>query len=255
MRIFADYHTHTRYSHGIGSIEDNVKVAVQRGLSQIGIADHGPASHSVRRLGVRTAETLLDIRAEIHRLQHHYPQIQILTCVEANVIGLDGTIDVPLHILEKLDKVLLGLHLMIKPRSLADGKRLIYDNIVRYKLSQNARDEIRYSNTQALINAINRYPIDIITHPGYRMDIDTVELARACKKANVALEINTSHGFLSEEFVKTAAGEGAKFVISSDAHRPEAVGRVQSGVRMVTRLGLTASQVINLDPTSTPFQP
>lgn len=246
MKVFADYHTHTRYSHGKGSIEDNVKAALLCGLTEVGIADHGPASHSLRRLGVNKPETLLDIKAEIARLQREYPQIRILTGVEANIIGLDGTIDVPSKILQKLDKVLVGLHLMVIPQSWRDGKRIIFDNMVLYRLSRSRRDEIRYQNTQALLNAIKRYPIDIITHPGYGLDIDTIELARACAQAGTALEINVSHGYLTEEFVKAAAAEGVKFVISSDAHRPEDVGRVQDGINIVQRLGLPMEQILNL---------
>lgn len=246
MKVFADYHTHTRYSHGKGSIEDNVKAALLCGLTEIGIADHGPASHSVRRLGVNKPETLLDIKAEIARLQRKYPNIHILTGVEANVISLDGTIDVPYKILQKLDKILVGLHLMIIPKSWHDGKCIIFDNMILYKLSKSQRDEIRYHNTQALINAVKRYPIDIITHPGYRLDIDTIELARACAKADTALEINVSHGYLTEEFVKAAASEGVKFVISSDAHRPEDVGRLQMGIDLVKRVGVPTAQVLNL---------
>jgi putative hydrolase len=226
MKVFADYHTHTRYSHGKGSIEDNVKAALLCGLTEIGIADHGPASHSVRRLGVNKPETLLDIKAEIANLQRKYPNIRILTGVEANVISLDGTIDVPYKILQKLDKVLVGLHLMIIPKSWKDGKSIIFDNMILYKLSKGQRDEIRYHNTQALLNAI--------------------KLARACAKAGTALEINISHGYLTEEFVKAAAGEGVKFVISSDAHRPEEVGRLQLGIDLIQRVGIPVEQVLNL---------
>lgn len=246
MKVFADYHTHTRYSHGKGSIEDNVRAAIDRGLTEVGIADHGPASYSVRRLGVKKPETLLDIKAEITRLQRQYPAIKIHCGVEANVIGLDGTIDVPYKILQKLDKILVGLHLMVIPKSWQDGKHIILDNMVTYKLSKSQREEIRYYNTKAIVNAVKRYPVDIVTHPGYRLDIDTIELARACKRAGTALEINVSHGFLTEEFVRAAAGEGAKFVISSDAHKPEDVGRFADGIKMCERLGLTNEQVINL---------
>ena len=41
MKIIADYHTHTVYSHGKGSIEDNVKVAIEKNIEKIGISDHG----------------------------------------------------------------------------------------------------------------------------------------------------------------------------------------------------------------------
>ena len=34
MEILADYHTHTVYSHGKGSIEDNVKVAISKGIKK-----------------------------------------------------------------------------------------------------------------------------------------------------------------------------------------------------------------------------
>ena len=30
-----DYHTHTTFSHGKGSIEDNVKVAISKGLKAL----------------------------------------------------------------------------------------------------------------------------------------------------------------------------------------------------------------------------
>ena len=246
VKVFADYHTHTRYSHGKGSIEDNVQAALKRGLTQIAITDHGPANYNLKRFGVKSPEVLLDIKAEVHRLQKKYPEIEILTGVEANVISLDGTIDLPEQILKKLDKVLVGLHLMIIPQSFIDGKRLIYDNLVSYKLFKSKRKKIRYQNTLALINAINRYQVDIITHPGYRLDIDTVELARACQKVGTALEINVNHGYLSEKFVEIAAKEGVQFVISSDAHRPEDVGRLSLGVDLVQKIGLPIEQVQNL---------
>ena len=41
-RLKFDWHTHTVYSHGKGTIEDNVKVAIEKNLTSIAITDHGP---------------------------------------------------------------------------------------------------------------------------------------------------------------------------------------------------------------------
>ena len=51
MKILADYHTHTIYSHGKGTIEDNVKVAISKGIETLGISDHsyGHLTYGVKR--------------------------------------------------------------------------------------------------------------------------------------------------------------------------------------------------------------
>ena len=41
MILTGDYHTHTPYSHGKNTVEENVARAKELGLKQIGISDHG----------------------------------------------------------------------------------------------------------------------------------------------------------------------------------------------------------------------
>ena len=43
MRLTADYHTHTSFSHASGSVQDNVIAAIEAGLEIVGIADHSIA--------------------------------------------------------------------------------------------------------------------------------------------------------------------------------------------------------------------
>ena len=62
--LFADYHTHTCFSHGTGTPEENVQAALQRGLCAIAISEHGPAHMFY---GVRK-EKLLALRREVDRL-------------------------------------------------------------------------------------------------------------------------------------------------------------------------------------------
>ena len=51
MAIWGDYHTHTIYSHGTSTIEQNVAKAVEKGLKEIAITDHGfrHMTYQVRR--------------------------------------------------------------------------------------------------------------------------------------------------------------------------------------------------------------
>ena len=41
MKINYDLHTHTIYSHGKGTIEENAQAAKEKGLEGIAITDHG----------------------------------------------------------------------------------------------------------------------------------------------------------------------------------------------------------------------
>jgi putative hydrolase len=240
MHVFADYHTHTTYSHGKGSIEQNVKAALDRGLSRVGISDHGPAN-----IGIGTRlDDFPRIRKEIDEMNAKYDKIKVVQGIEANVISIDGELDVPMHVLKKLDMVMAGLHLLVKPASLSDGYQLFFKNQLG-KLYRPLSEKARTTNTKALIEALYRYPIEVITHPGLRLDIDTCELSRAAAKKGVALEINASHGYLSDDYIKIALRQGASFMIGSDAHRPEDVGRLENGVSAAKRCGVPPERILN----------
>ncbi|TLM99921.1 PHP domain-containing protein, partial [bacterium] len=92
MEFFADYHTHTTYSDGRGSVRENVEAALARGLEAIGITDHGPKNIGA---GVAKAETYLAIKNEVRALAGEYEKINILVGAEADITGVDGSIDIP----------------------------------------------------------------------------------------------------------------------------------------------------------------
>jgi len=256
MRPIADYHTHTRYSHGTGTVRQNVRAAIEKGLSEVAITDHGPAMlfigvdeprwslliDEARRVG-------REIRGGVGRdddpAGSRRDGIRVLVGIEANVVGLDGTLDIPKRIARELDIVLAGIHLQIRPKTLDDGLRLVWRNMTTARWSGSAARRARIDNTKALVEAVYRNRIDIITHPGLKVNIDTRELARACAKRGTALEINASHRRSDPEYVRVAAREGAMFAICSDAHSPDDVGRFDWAVHVAEKAGLQASQVIN----------
>lgn len=248
MELFADLHTHTLYSHGKGRVEDNVKAAIAKGLKVVAITDHGPAN--LFGVGIKDAETLLDIKAEVEECRQKHKGIQILVGVEANIIGLDGRLDVPDALLEEMDIVLAGLHLMVKTEEIRDALGLFLPNTVDKWTGVSmkvpwVRDYLMEINTRAVVNAVKSKRIHIVTHPGWGVLIDTATLARACAQRGTVLEINVSHLPPGGEYVRIARGEGAKFVINSDAHRPEDVGCLEPGIKIAEETGLSPDEVIN----------
>jgi len=239
-KLFADYHTHTRYSHGKGSILDNVEAARAKGLSVIAITDHG-----FNHIGFGMAISDIDrMRDEITHLNQKYTDIKILMGIEANLISLDGEIDIPEKYLNAFDIILMGFHKAVKPAGIRDAWVLFGKNGLD-RLGLVNHEKLRQANTSALIKAISRYPIKFITHPGAKIDIDSQKLAQAAAKNNVALEINASHGFMTVEYVKIALEEGVNFVISSDAHTPERVGDFEKGIQIAKSAGVPPHRIIN----------
>jgi putative hydrolase len=240
LNILADYHTHTLYSHGKGTIEENVLEARKKGLKELAITDHGPG-HFLYGVSV---QNLSKMRKEVDRLNGKYPDIRVLLGLEANVISIEGELDVDQRILSMLDILLAGYHFGAVPATLRDGYHIHFKNIAG-RWTGCAR--VRENNTRALIAAINRYPVKIITHPGAKADIDTGMLARAAAEKGVALEINSSHRFMTEDYVRIAKQEGAKFVLGSDAHTPQRVGDVKAAFEVAVRAGLTPGDIINVE--------
>lgn len=258
--ITADYHTHTRYSDGKGSIEDNVLAAISKGLKKIAISDHG-----FNHIGIGMKMKDIDkIRSEIDRLNKHYSSIEILLGVEANPIGLNGEIDVPDHLISRFDLISVGYHRAVKPYALKDAWQLFFKNRLN-AISRNDRHDLSKMNTLALINAMERYPVSIITHPGAKAQIDIRMLAEHAAKKNVALEINPHHNvYLTRkdkvlhrviavqqispknvEYVKIAMEEGASFVVNSDAHTPSEVGNFDVALKIAELAGVPSNRIIN----------
>lgn len=242
VKIFADYHTHTIYSHGKGTIRDNVEAAVKKGLREILISDHG-SSHVT--FGVKRSNFPV-MRREIDELQKEFHDIKIMLGVEANLISMDGDIDVNEEEKKYFDMLLMGFHNGAMPVSIGDGFRLYIKNYTSFVLPS-LREGCRKANTDAYIKALERHKIDILTHPGAKIDIDIKRLARAAGKAGTALEINSSHHNLTYEYLVEASKEDVRFVIDSDAHIPGNVGNFSWAVATAERAGIPVSRIINAE--------
>ncbi len=116
ITLYADYHTHTIYSHGTGTIMDNVMAARRKGLTEIAITDHG-----IRHLtfGVRK-KNIIKMRQEIDKINQNCEGIKVLLGMECNIVSSEGDIDMNDDIRKYLDILLVGYHMMVLPQSLRD---------------------------------------------------------------------------------------------------------------------------------------
>lgn len=242
MRIIADYHTHTTFSHGSGSIEDNVKVAIKKGLKILAISDHGPghAFYGIKKSRYK------DMRMEIDRLNEKYPEIEILLSLEANFMSVDGTLDVDDEMLSMADMIMCGYHFGSSPRKLfLDLKMHTYAVLSKY--FKGIYKKSKKLNTEMMINAMNRYDITAITHPGAKGPIDVVQVASVAARKNVALEVNVKHGHLTVDEIKEAMKTDVKFIIGSDAHAPENVGEFTESLKRCEIAGVPVERIMNAE--------
>jgi putative hydrolase len=223
MKMEADLHTHTVASgHAFSTLKEMVEQAALVGLKMMAITDHG-----------------LNMPGGPH--QYYFSQViglpgeicgvEVLKGVEANIIDMDGNIDMPLGILKKLDLVLAGFH-----------------------PDTGYRAGSVEQNTQALIAAIKNPFVHMISHPGdpeFPVDLEKVVLA--AKMAGKALEINNSSFVTSRpgspprctQMARLAARAGTLVAVNSDAHSCFAVGRFDHALEVVDKAGIKPDRVLN----------
>ena len=243
MLLYGDYHTHSTYSrfnHGKGTVLENASVAADKGLKQIAITDHG-FNHQffgIKRKNVpQLQEDILNAK--------EITGVDILLGVESNLISLDGEIDVKEEDYEFLDILLMGYHKMVKTTTLKDGMLLNVANMFD-KVFKPSKERIN-RNTTAFLKALDKYPIDVITHLNYGFETDTLAVAKMAKQKGVYIELNGKRISFTEEEMLIMASEGVKFIVNSDAHRPEKVGEVNNGMNLIYKLGIPLSLVVNID--------
>ena len=239
--IIADYHTHTVFSHGKGTIEENVERARAVGLKEIAITDHG-LHHIAFGLRKKKVEKM---RVIVDGLNKKYDDIKILLGVEANFISRNGTIDIKPHQFEYFDIVLCGFHKVVWGENLVETIKFIGKNDFMQVLKKADKPSLVKTNTKILIEAVMNNPIDVLTHPNHDMVIDPVELAKVARDYGTYFELNGKKINVSDEILQKVADTGVEFIINSDAHSPNRVGEVELPLSVMKRVGIKESQIAN----------
>ena len=237
-RMTFDWHTHTTYSHGKGSIEDNVRAAQERGLKEIAITDHGPG-HLTYGLSMKK---IREMRAEIDRLKAVYPDVNILLGVEANTMRPAPYLDVKPEDEALFDIMIGGYHFGLLHAGMVSN--WFSDNLGLFR-SENSG--LRVKNTAMILDALYQRKLQVLTHPGDKGPFDMEDIARACADTGTLLEINMKHAHLTVAEIRQAAKYDVKFIIGSDAHVPEAVGSYRGSLARALEAGLDPCRIANIE--------
>ncbi len=241
-RINKDLHTHTRYSrvgfylHAKGTIMENVEAAVNCGLDEVAITDHGP-----KELYGLDPKKIPDMRRDIAEAEARFPDIKVSLGVEANIMDSPNGLDVSPEDIKDYDFINAGYHYGV-PRC---G---MIANWITFKLPvpQSWKDKMKRKNTELALRALHNNKIKIITHPGDKAFIDIEEIAKACEQTGTLIEINARHRRPNLEDLKVMANYAVDFIISSDAHKPDKVGRYVQSLGLALAAGIAVSRIVNV---------
>ena len=241
FRITSDYHTHTVYSrvgpylHGKGTIVQNVAAAAIKGLREIAVTDHGPSDFYGLDL-----KKIPQMREDIADAVRRFPRVKVHLGVEADIVDTPNGLDVSKEDFALFDFVNAGYHYVPNCHMI--------QNWLAFRLPCPAsfKEKLRKDNTDRILKALRSNDIYILTHPGDKAYIDTHAVAKACEETNTLVEINARHRHPDCEELKIFAGYDVKFIISSDAHKPEKVGRYVRSMALALSAGIDPDRIVNI---------
>ncbi len=239
--FLGDYHTHTRYSDGKGTVEQTLAAADARGLLQVGISDHGMR----HILNATKADNIAQLRRDVDRLRGKY-KVQPLISVEANIYASDGRIDLKESDRGMFDYIVAGYHKAPWPASIKEMFTFNLPAMVANKFGEYTNSQ-RDKYTKTMVAAIKNGRFNILSHLNYGIPSHVKEVGKAALDYNVMLELNGKRINMTDEEIMTLYDMGVTFIVNSDGHSPERIGDMSVPMAVIERLGLDKSRLANWD--------
>jgi DNA polymerase (family 10) len=224
--VLGDLHVHSKASSDArGTLEELAEKAAQLGRRYLAITDHSRS----RPLGLDEA-ALAAQREQIAALGRGEAEPRLLAGVEVDILP-DGSLDLPLAALARLDWVVASVH-----ADFAQSAERMTDRIVR---------------------ALRSGVVDVLGHPSGRLvghrdpyELDMEAVLEAAREAGVALEVNAmpERLDLTDRACRLAKKAGVRVAISTDAHVAAHLGNLRNGVWVARRGWLEPEDVINTRP-------
>ena len=229
--MLIDYHMHTRLTDGVGEPVDYARVAVDRGLDEIGCADHAPLARGETDWHLKKSDVETYV-GWVCAAQQRYPELPIKLGLEVDFMpGCESWVR-ELAALHPWDFFLGSVHFL--------GTFPVDGRVEDWK---NEDVDARWREYFELWTQAARSRLfDSLAHPdlpkkfGFRPQADFTavyeDALRAAAESAVAIEVSTAglrkpcrEIYPSEQFLRIAQRLDVPITLGSDAHLPQEVGQ------------------------------
>ncbi len=234
---YGDYHTHTVFSDGISTLEENIQHAIAIGLKEYAVTDHAfrHRAHGITLTNFQVQKRMVELYRE------KYPQIKIYHSLEGNIMGYSGLLDTDAYI-DDLDFMQMGFHKTASNEDFATWWSFTLMNLI----FRPGKAKIE-KNTLAYLRCIDRYPLKFVNHLNYGVLVDCKEIAKLCLERGTKIELNGKRVLFSQQEVDDMLEVGVDFVVNSDAHISERVGDVALPIEFAKTHGIPLERIVNLN--------
>lgn len=226
MKYLSDLHTHSIVSgHAYSTLLENINYCAEKGIKILGTSEHAPtmpgAPHYWYFGNMKVVPRIIN-------------GVTILRGCEANILDIDGSLDMTDESSRNLDYMIASFHEPVfKPKS-------------------------KEENTAAILNVMDKYDkVEILGHlgnPNYELDYEAI--VKKAKEKNIMIEINNSSLLGSSRVgsdvnckkVALLCREiGTKVILTSDSHINTCIGVFNKGIELLEEIQMPKELVMN-DP-------
>lgn len=223
MKYLSDLHTHSIVSgHAYSTLLENINYCAEKGIKILGTSEHAPtmpgAPHYWYFGNMKVVPRVIN-------------GVTILRGCEANILDIDGSLDMTDESSRNLDYMIASFHEPVfKPKS-------------------------KEENTAAILNVMDKYDkVEILGNPNYELDYEAI--VKKAKEKNIMIEINNSSLLGSSRVgsdvnckkVALLCREiGTKVILTSDSHINTCIGVFNKGIELLEEIQMPKELVMN-DP-------
>lgn len=226
MKYLSDLHTHSIVSgHAYSTLLENINYCAEKGIKILGTSEHAHtmpgAPHYWYFGNMKVVPRVIN-------------GVTILRGCEANILDIDGSLDMTDESSRNLDYMIASFHEPVfKPKS-------------------------KEENTAAILNVMDKYDkVEILGHlgnPNYELDYEAI--VKKAKEKNIMIEINNSSLLGSSRVgsdvnckkVALLCREiGTKVILTSDSHINTCIGVFNKGIELLEEIQMPKELVMN-DP-------